>query len=197
MKTLGLCSVLLAATLPVLAVESQPTTSESYAFATYLERSGRLVALVDSYPAFVHVNDRYIPLSIAVGVLGNGKSVVLAPESFTLVDSSGNSYSTVPYTELLQNYPQRDFDATLVRQRPIVVGTIFSTSVRLPARFYPAPATLHTRVDRVELPPFTWMNTLIYFPRPQPSLGGVLTLRISTGGAEPPIEVRFRVPKQD
>jgi len=193
MKGLRLVPVVVGAAVLALGAAG-PTTSEDYAYSTYRELGDRLTVLVDSYAAALHDDDPYIPLSVAVGLSGPGKSVLVTPESFTLLDQDGRAHNPASYQEIASNYPKRQFDALLMRSYPIVVGSQFSTSLRLAADFYPTMAGRGIRIDRVELGPFTWFHTVLYFPRPQAGLEGVLTLRIS-GGGEPPIDVRFRIPR--
>lgn len=177
------------------AGDVQPTTSEAFAFATYRVRAGAVTVLVDAYPAALHAEDAYIPLSVAVGYTDRGPGITVTAESFTLIDSTGMVHAAVPYGEFIRNYSKREFDAELLRNRPLVAGQQFDTSIKLPARFYPTVATGGTRMERVELAPYTWFSTLIYFPRPRAGWDGVMTLRLSGGGVQPPVEVRFRIPK--
>jgi hypothetical protein len=193
MKKLRLVPVVVGAAVLALGAAG-PTTSEGYAYYTYREMGDRLTVLVDSYPASLHGDDAYVPLSIAVGLSGPGKSVVVTPESFTLLDQDGKAYNPASYQEIARNYPKRLFDDMFMRSHPIVVGSQFSTSMRLPADFYPTMVGRGVRMERVELGPFTWFHTVLYFPRPQAGLEGVLTLRIS-GGGEPPVDIRFRIPR--
>jgi hypothetical protein len=193
MKGLRLVPLVVGAAVLALGAAG-PTTSEDYAYSTYRELGDRLTVLVDGYPAALHDDDAYIPLSVAVGLSGPGRSVVVTPESFTLLDRDGTAHAPASYREIASNYPKRLFDAMLLRSYPIVVGNQFSTSLRLAADFYPTMVQGGVRIDRVELGPFTWFHAVLYFPRPQAGLEGVLTLRMS-GGEEPPIDVRFRIPR--
>ncbi len=180
----------------VLAVGAAgPTTSEDYAYSTYREVGDRLTVLVDSYAASLHDQDAYIPIVVAVGLSGPGKSVVVTPESFTLLDRSGKAYPAATYKEIAGKYPKRQFDASLMRSHPIVVGNQFITSYRVPADFYPTLQGRGVRMEQVELGPFTWFHTVLYFPRPATGLGGVLTLRMEGGGIDAPVDVRFKVPR--
>lgn len=172
------------------------TTSEAFSFYTFRERTDRVTILVDSYPAALHDDERYLPLSVAVGVESPGSSLTFSAESFTLVDPTGKSLPSAAYEDLAREYRRREFDAALLRQRPISTGEQFTTSLRVDARFYPS-STEGTRTDRVELAPFTWFRTLIYFPRPASGLDGVFTLRVRAAGMDAPLDVRFRVPRLD
>jgi hypothetical protein len=195
MRSHPVAPVILGAAILALAAAGRPATSEGYAYATYREISDRLTVLVDSYPAALHADDRYVPIVVAVGLGGSGPSVTVTPESFTLLDASGKQYPAASFDEIARDYPKRRFDDELLRIRPLVVGEQFNTSIRLPADFYPTQESSKIRMDRVELGPFTWFRTLLYFPRPEAGLHGVLTLTMAAEGIEPPLEVRFEVPE--
>jgi hypothetical protein len=178
-----------------LGAAEPPATSEGYAYATYRGMSERLTLLVDSYPAAMHARDSYIPLAVAIGLSGPGSSVRVTPESFTLLDESGRAYRAVPFEEIARNYPKRQFDASLLRSHPMVVGNQFDTSLAVRGSFYPTLVGRGLRIDQVELGPFTWFHSLLYYPLPDGGLHGVLTLRISGPGLESPVDVRFLVPR--
>ena len=182
----------LALAAPLLLAASPPT-SESYAFSTYRERSGPVSLLVDTRGASLHDSDRFIPLRVAVGLVGKAEPVRVTPESFTLIDPSGSAASPVSYQELSQTYTRRSFDESLFHDWPMTVDSLFSRDRRLPSHFFPAPGRA-TRTSAVEVAPFTWFEDVIYFPRPSAGLVGVMTLRLSGGGLVRPVEVRFRIP---
>lgn len=190
-----IAAAILTATTVLAAPPKTPDrrTSEGFAFATYREQSGSLTVLLDAYPATLHENDAYIPLPIAIGLRGKGEPVTLTTESFTLVDARGNAEAAASYEQLSAQYPKRSFDESLFRQRPIVLGSLFSNSREVHSSFYPAPGR-GTRSDRVELAAFTWFDDVVYFPKPKAGLDGVLTLKIHGQGMEKPIEVVFEVP---
>jgi hypothetical protein len=178
-----------------LGAAEPPATSKTYAYATYREVRDRLTVLVDSYPAALHVDDPYIPVAVAVGLSRPGKCIRVSPGSFTLVDEKGRRYRPVPFEEIARNYPKRQFDASLLRSHPIVVGNQFDLSVPIRAEFYPPPASPGLLINRVELDPYTWFRTALYFPRPEGAIHGVLTLELRSEGSEPPVSVRFRIPR--
>jgi hypothetical protein len=194
MRGLRIVPVVLGVAVLALAAAEPPATSEGYAYATYREVSDRLTLLVDSYPTAVHVDDPYVPIAVAVGLSGPGASIHVAPGSFTLLDEKGRTYGAVPYEEIAKNYPKLQFDVSLMRSHPMVVGSQFDVSLPIYAEFYPVLAGRELRAERVELGPFTWFGTMLYFPRPEGEFHGVLTLRLGAEGAEPPVSVRFRIP---
>ncbi len=175
-----------------LEAASDESTSEKYALTTYREKASNVTVLVDSFPASLHHGDEFVPVTVAVG-LSAGGNVTVTPESFQLFDRSGNVYPAVSYGEILESYDGLSFDAALVRRRPIVVGQQFAFSEQLSASFYPYIGT-GPKVDRIHLAPYTWFETVVYFPRPFAGLGGVMALEVAGGGIESPIYVKFRVP---
>jgi len=177
---------------PTLA-EVPAKTSSKFAATTYRERVGPITVLVDGFHASLHDDDPYIPVPVAIGLESRGLTISLTPESFTLIDREGNSYPAATNSEVHRRYTKREYDATLLRVWPLVLGQQFAISREQPARFFPSPQG-RTRIPRVELGPFTWCRDVLYFPRPEAGLGGVLTLRVSGGGVPAPIDVRFQIP---
>src|SRR6185436_19229664 len=102
-------------------------------------------------------------------------------------DSQGNAYAIAAYSRFMNDYEKRIYDESLFRVRPITLGNKFATFHPVVSRFFPAPGR-GTRIDRVELLPFTWFKDVLYFPRPA-ALDGVLTLRIRGRGTKKPVEV--------
>ena len=168
-------------------------TSSKFAATTYREQVGRITVLVDGFHASLHAHDPYIPVPVAIGLERRGLTISLTPESFTLIDQEGNSYPAATHSEVQRRYTKREFDAALLGVWPLVLGQQFAISREQPARFFPSPQG-RTRIPRVELAPFTWCRDVLYFPRPEAGLGGVLTLRVAGGGIPDPIDVRFQIP---
>jgi hypothetical protein len=164
-------------------------TSERYAYSTFREQGARVSVFVDGYPASQRTADAYVPIPIAIAVMKYGKAIQFVPESFTLVDAGGSAVSAAGYQELTRGYDKIGFDRSLVRMRPIVVGSYVAELLPISASFYP-PAESGARTARVELASFTWFTDTLYFPRPPAGLGGVLTLKVAIAGADP-MEVRF------
>jgi hypothetical protein len=175
------------------ATRAEPT-SERYAFSTFREEAGRVTVFADGYPATMGGDAHYIPISVAVALTKSGKSIAFTPESFTLVDAAGQAVPAAGFEELNRNYEKLTYDRSLVRMRPIVVGSYVSDLRPVDSRFYP-PVNGGTRIPRVELGPFTWFNDVLYFPRPAAGLGGVLTLRVAMPEGDP-VDVRFEVSRE-
>lgn len=168
-------------------------TSELYADNTYREARSRLTVLVDSFHVAQHADYPYIPVAVALGLMGKGSPVTFTPGSFTLVDREGTGHAAADYTELLHAYAKLPFDSELLRVRPLQVGQQFDHSQRVRANFYP-PVDNGLRTPMVQLARRTWFTDVIYFPLPRHGLDGVLTLRVQGEAMEEPVEVRFRAP---
>ena len=169
---------------------ADPRTSDRFSYSTYKEETDSYVALVDGYPASLRANQAYVPVPIALGLRGGIPRLKLTTESFELIDARGNVYPLAGYGEVTSGYDMLTFDRSLVRTRPLVAGLKFATSHRVASRFFPAPGR-DVRIDHLELGPFTWFSDVLYFPKPDAGIGGVLTLRIKGQGLASPIEVRF------
>lgn len=184
------------AAVAIVLLGAAPATSVRQGFSTYREQNGRLTVMVDGYPASLHEGDAFIPVPIAVGLEGGGPSVALTTESFTLIGTNGRSYAAAAYDDLQAHYGKIAFDREVVRQRPIVTGQYFTTYERGESRFYPVP-NLQTAISRVHLDRKTWIEDVLYFPKPSDGLRGSLTLRVETPELGGPTEVRFVVPALD
>jgi hypothetical protein len=166
--------------------------SDTYAYATYWEKRDDITVLLDSLTASFRGDQPFIPIPVAIGFQAYGEEYTITRESFYLIDHSGTLYGAASYEEVAEGYPPLLFDRGFSRGRPVTAQE-FVVSRRVASDFYP-PKGLGRRIDRVHLSAYSWLRDVIYFPRPQAGLEGVLTLRVSGGGIDPPIDVRFKVP---
>jgi len=178
----------LALAVPATAT-ARDATSTRYAYSTFREDAGRVSVFVDGYPASQRAKDGYVPVPIVVASVSGGKAIPLSPESFTLVDARGNAVPAAGYGELLDRYGKLTFDRSLIRERPLVLGSYYGALYRIQGSFYPAPGT-RTRIERIEVPAYGYYEDLLYFPMPPAGLDGVLTLRVAIPGSDA-VEVRF------
>lgn len=183
-----LAALIAAGSLTLAAV---PSASEGFAFSTYREQADGITVLVDSLPASLHDHDAFVPLHVAIGLIGHREPVTITRDSFTLIDRQGHSYPLATYQQILRDYGKSHFDRSLVRARPLVIGSQFATSEEIAANFFPPVGLVN---DEIHLANFTWFHDLLYFPRPEAGLEGVLQLRVTGKGIEQPIVVAFRVP---
>jgi len=188
-RTAVLVAGLAATATPGLA--AAPSPSEGFAFSTYEQQADGITVLVDSFPASLHDRDGFIPLHVAIGVQGRHEPVTFTAESFTLIDRDGHSYPMASYQQIVRDYGEMTFDRSLVLSRPLLVGSRFVANQEISANFFPSVGLAN---DTVHLGSFTWFHDLLYFPRPEAGLGGVLQLRVTGKGIAQPIVVGFEVP---
>ena len=189
-----LTTSLIVATLaagPLLAVETG--VSPKLGLSTYADREGRLSLVVDSYAASLRDGEAYVPVRIALGLVGKGKAIRLDVESFTLTDHNGNEVPLAGYDAVQRDYAKRLADDAIMRQRPMMLDSRFDALDRIDSQFFPSPAGRGTRVTRVELASGTWLQDVLYFPRPPAGTHGVMTLTIRARGIDAPIKVKFRI----
>jgi hypothetical protein len=176
---------------PLLAVETG--VSSKLGLSTYADRKDNVTLVVDSYAASLRESEAYIPIRIALGVVGKGRTIRFGVESFTLRDDKGNEVALASYQDIQRNYDKRVADDAILRERPMMLDSRFDTLSRLSSRFYPSPAGRGTRTNLIELAPGTWFQDVLYFPRPADGTRGVLTLRVRGRGMDNAIAVKFRV----
>ena len=187
---LGFALVAMSAAALTFAAPFHART-DSFAKDVVRARAGRMTVLVDTYGASQRMAGRYIPLRVAVAVTGKGRPIRLDRESFTLIDEFGHASPLAGYGTISREYHERVGDASLFRARPMVVGSQFRSLHRVSSAFFPAPGRA-TATSSVELPAFSWMRDVLYFPRPVTN-HGQLTLRITSPDLKSPMEVPFHV----
>ena len=139
--------------------------------------------------------EHYVPLFVQV-TNRSKKTFEITRESFTLEDPLGNQYSIVPARELAENYPRLELDRRLFRQNRQFTALGVGLSTYVESGFYPVAGSRSLLIDRVSLPPQTYMEDVLYFPIPQSGLNGVpLRLLFKVSGLEDPILVVFEVPR--
>jgi len=184
-------ALFLASGPPVPGAEDEGT-SKSLAFATFKEQAGRVTVILGARLGSAYVDEPFLPLQIAVGVYGEGPSLVISPASFVLIDARGTVHPMAPFTAV------RDQEVILFVKKldeamPLVTGNAFLNYHRASSIFYPQSAAAAGK-ERVELTHRTFMKDLIYFARPEGGWAGVNTLQFVARGLERPIQVRFTIP---
>src|SRR5262249_21745376 len=158
--------------------------SAKLGLSTYADREGRLSVVVDSYAASLREHESYVPIRIALGLVGKGKAVRFDAESFTLTDRNGNEVPLASYQDMQRDYDKRLADDTVLRQHPMMLDSRFDALDRIDSQFFPSPGSRGTRVTRVELASGTWFQDVLYFPRPAAGTHGVMILKIQGRGME-------------
>jgi len=194
------CVALLAASLTVAIGgdkkkdKGSDATSFDLAYATYMEKAGRIEVVVSSYGAsFEEANDHFM-LQVAVGVIGKfGKELDFTDESFTLLDPAGNLYSMAPPSALVKEIELVSYAEQLEKSQPLQLGKDFANLEQVNSDFYAtreevAWADVHLNYD-------SYFSDVVFFPKPKSGFEGVFTLNVLTAGMEEPVMVRFKVPE--
>jgi len=194
------CVALLAASLTVAIGgdkkkdNGSDETSFDLAYATYMEKAGRIEVVVSSYGAsFEEANDHFM-LQVAVGVIGKfGKELDFTDESFTLLDPAGNLYSMAPPPALAKEIELVSYAEQLEKSQPLQLGKDFANLEQVNSDFYAtreevAWADVHLNYD-------SYFSDVVFFPKPKSGFEGVFTLNVLTAGMEEPVMVRFKVPE--
>jgi hypothetical protein len=201
-------------TPPAAAAASAPAasaakTSEEFSAYTYKEQSGEITVLVYSWPANWRAMDNFFPVFVAVGRTSekhkkgetpaekkdDRASMIIDLDNFELTDAQGNLYHPATYEQIQAQYKFLMSDKSMIAAEPMVTGNLFNESAFLGAPFYPVSGGGRLRANAVELEPWSYFMSAIYFQRPDSGLGGVMTLTLKGDKIDPPINVRFELPQ--
>lgn len=167
--------------------------SKDFSIGEYKESGDHVDVLVNSVITSTHDEDKYIPLHIGVGVRQHPSPLLITRKTFVLSDDTGKSYAMASKNEIMNDYGKITQDVALMKRMPLVIANLYTGETPRALNFYPyigpGPGT-----DGGELPPFSWFQTLIYFPMPQAGLDGILKLTMKCEGLDEPIVVTFKVP---
>src|SRR4030095_4169882 len=108
---------------PLVAVETG--VSPKLGLSTYADREGRVTLVVDSYAASLREGEAYVPIRMALGIVGKGKPVRFDSESFTLTDRNGNEVPLASYQDVQRNYDKWLADESVLRTRPMMLDSRF------------------------------------------------------------------------
>jgi hypothetical protein len=151
--------------------------------------------IVDTGVARLRGEEKYIPLLIWLGH-SEKKTMHADRESFTLIDSEGNSYPLPAYDEVLKNYGSNliSFDYELARKMDDY-GAMDFLSCRFLRRieFFPNPSSMSIMYDNVELPSRSFFQALLYFPNKAGKSTGTYKLVYEDKKSGVKIEVPFKV----
>jgi len=172
--------------------------SQKISYFTYLNEEAAAVLLVDVELARLRKDENYIPLSMKLANKGLF-TLKLGRPSFVLVDPADATYPMPGFKALEAVYKKYSADAKFYARKIFTEGdvqTSFSSFRKLPCSFFPHPAKdsqMHdVLVEEVEIPQGSFVEDLLYFPRPKGyAAGQVLRLRLLDGDGEPVIEVGF------
>jgi len=191
---IAICSLALLAA-PSHGAEKQKDksdTSRETAYATYVEKAGRVTVVMSSYLMGLGPDEKYLPMRIAVGVKGKGPELAVGIDAFQLIDAKGEMYSTATTEEIAEQKSLIRQTDDMVGENELNTGNEFTDYRRIDSEMYTPEGVgdRYAHVDRDD-----YFTDVIWFPRPANGLDGVLTLRMDVEGMEQPVDVRFRVPQ--
>lgn len=161
----GLLCLLAGCAVGVSGDRKSGSPSDTLAAFTYYEEGTQVALTVGVRPALSRRERAYIPLEISA-LNKDLPSLTFTPESFTLVDSHGNSFPVVGHDELVKGYGSTDIDRRLGEIESIVQRK-YRSFERVPSNFTPGFDDSIPRT-RVMLPRFGYFVDMIYFPNPSP-----------------------------
>jgi hypothetical protein len=168
-------------------------TSKSLSYATYKEVVDRVEVVVGSELAGVADHRKYLPLQIAIGVFGDGPELEITPGRFLLIDAERNILNSVPAIEIAREADLLMLAKQYNETNRLATGQNFALNQRIGSNFYPSVGGAFYVVTYLNRG--TYLEDLLFFPRPEAGLEGVLTLRLLTPGMESSVDVRFEVPQ--
>ncbi len=160
------------------------------------KEDGALAMMIVGVDAARFIRDEpYVPLIVQVANKSKRIAFEITRESFVLEDSLGHQYPMASAQEVSENYRRLDYDRTLFRENRAFTATGVGLFQYIRSDFFPSGARLSLLIQQVSLPPFTYMEDVLYFPIPETGLNGVpLRLVFSVKGLPEPIFVTFEVP---
>jgi hypothetical protein len=139
-------------------------------------------------------SEPFVPLFVQV--INKSKTTFeVTRESFLLEDRLGQQYGVAPAAEVVDSYPRLDIDRRLFQQNRSITLTYVSLYTYITSEFFPSSSRRTLLVDRISLPPHSYMEDVLYFPIPDSGLNHVpLRLLFQVPGLADPIQVVFEVP---
>jgi hypothetical protein len=104
-------------------------------------------------------------------------------------------YYPATYEQIQGQYKFLMDDKNMFAAEPMSTGNLFNESALLGAPFYPVSGGGRLRATAVELEPWSYFMSAIYFEHPDPGLVGIMTLTLKGDTIDPPINVRFELPQ--
>jgi hypothetical protein len=176
------------------------TPTRKIGYFTFLNEDRSVALIVDVELARMRKTEKFLPLGIRVA----NKDIYplkVDRQSFLLVDPTDRTYSMPGYKEVGAAYDKYSLDAKYYALKLFSEGDImtgFASFRKLPCSFFPHPykaSAMHdVLIDSIEIPQGSFVQDLIYFPRPGSDVTGQkLRLRLQSPELEEPCEVAFIV----
>jgi hypothetical protein len=207
----SLTSILLAAALALVLAACgarQPIEGRSpddldrkLSTFAFIEQGDLVTFIVDTQAARYRDKSAFMPLEIAIA--NNGvKNLVIARESFELIDENGTRYPAASPRELYEGYDFLDVDRDQLAELESIVFGKFAAYTRYESKFSPTHMSARdnsllsatTVRDMVSLPRFGYLLDFIYFPKPETGIKGHrFELFLDAQGVDNPIFLKFEV----
>jgi hypothetical protein len=161
------------------------------------KEDGSLAMMIVGVDAARFIRDEpCVPLFVQVANKSKKITFEIRRESFVLEDSLGHQYPLEPVEEVQQKYHRLELDRKLFRQNMAFTATGAGLYSFIRSNFFPSTGTPGVLAQQVTLPPFAYMEDVLYFPIPETGLNGVpLRLLLKVKDLPEPIFVLFEVPK--
>lgn len=161
--------------------------------SAYIEKGDLLTFIVDTGIAYGRNDGKIFALEIGLANTGM-ESLTLTRESFTLIDESGNQYTSLTKAALEDLNYNRDTDRRLARLLPVLAARWISYTP-LRSNFSPGFFVPFER-EEVFLARYTWIYDTLYFENPYDDLRGKrFELLLSARELENDIVLKFRIPR--
>ena len=178
--------------------EGRLEPSRKMGYFTYLNEDVSVALLVDVELARMRKAEKFIPLAIKLANKGI-RTLKVNRQSLQLVDPANEAYTMPGFKAVEAVYNKYSLDAKYYARKVFTEGdmlTSFSTFRKLPCSFFPHPykdSDLHdVLIENIELPQGSFIEDLIYFPRPKSEAPGqVLRLMLLDSDLESYIDVGF------
>jgi len=194
-----------------------PEVSRTLAPFVSIEEGTDLILTVGVRVAAMREADSYFPLEVSVTNKRPGQTWTVTRESFLLFDEEGRSYALPTNLELTSGYHHRTFDSRIFDARS-ATSTKLSEYRAVESSFFPDPirgvgrssarpmgmgidnipqvSSSLVPLESVSLPPFHYLDDVLYFPHPPGSLvGRRFSLEFKATGLAEPARISFRIPK--
>ena len=191
-----------------------PEVSRTLGPFVSIEEGTDIILTVGARVAAMREADAFFPLEVSVTNKRPGQTWTVSRESFLLFDEEGRSYPLPTNDELTSGYHHRTFDSRIFDARTYtttkldeyrpVESSFFPDPIRGIGRSsrpmgidgIPQVSTSLVPLETVSLPPFHYLDDVLYFPHPPgPLVGRRFSLEFKATGLAEPARISFRIPK--
>ena len=196
-------------------VAAAPELSRKLAQFVYIEEGTDLIVTVGVRGAALREGEPYFPLEVSLTNKEKKTTWKVLRESFVLFDDDGQRYEMPTQPELQSGYDKRTQDTRFFSARSFTAGK-HEGFRQVESNFFPDPvigvsraadttsgpegvasrSTSLTSIETVELTYRSFLEDVLYFPRPVGDLiGRRFTLEFRATGLDDPARIAFRIPR--